>query len=210
MMKLTQLLNHSRTLLVALALVSLPAWAQTGTPTTTPPGFFHNLKFRNLGPAIAGGRVTSVVGIPGNPKIYYVGAAGGGVWKSVDGGLHWKAIFTHADTSSISNIALAPSNPNLVWVATGEANIRNDVLDGGGLYLSTDAGKTWKLMGFKDAGQIAKVVVDPQNSDTVWVAVLGHAWGPNPERGVFKTIDGGKTWKKVLFVNDHTGAIDLT
>ncbi|MDE2461611.1 MAG: hypothetical protein KGL98_10230, partial [Gammaproteobacteria bacterium] len=197
--------------LALLMLAALPAYSQTGTNAKTVPADpFHNLEFRNLGPAVAGGRVTSVVGIPGNPRIYYVGAAGGGVWKTTDGGLHWQAIFTKQATASISNIALAPSNPNLVWVATGEVNIRNDVLDGAGLYLSTDAGKTWKLMGFKDAGQIAKVVVDPHNSDTVWVAVLGHAWGPNPERGVFKSTDGGQTWKKVLFVNDHTGAIDLT
>ncbi|MGB9430299.1 MAG: glycosyl hydrolase, partial [Gammaproteobacteria bacterium] len=196
--------------LTLLALTTAPVCAATQTAKPATPDVFHNLKFRNLGPAIAGGRVTATVGVPGNPNIYYVGAAGGGVWKTVDGGLHWTAIFTKQDTSSISNIALAPSNPNLVWVATGEVNIRNDVLDGAGLYLSTDAGKTWKLMGFKDAGQISKIVVDPQDSNTLWVAVLGHAWGANPERGVFKSMDGGKTWNKVLFVNDHTGAIDLT
>ncbi|MGH8414068.1 MAG: VPS10 domain-containing protein [Gammaproteobacteria bacterium] len=209
-MKSTCLLPESIIFLALFVLASSPIFAKAPEAKATTPDVFHNLKFRNLGPAVSGGRVTATVGIPGNPKIYYVGAAGGGVWKTVDGGLHWKAIFTKADTSSIGAIALAPSNSNLVWVGTGEVNIRNDVLDGGGLYLSPDAGKTWKLMGFKDAGQIAKIVVDPQDANTVWVAVLGHAWGPNPERGVFKTSDGGKTWKKVLFVNDHTGAIDLT
>ncbi|MDE2235214.1 MAG: hypothetical protein KGL13_06505 [Gammaproteobacteria bacterium] len=194
----------------ALTMYMLPALAGNVAASSTSQKIFQNIKFRNLGPAIAGGRVTSVVGIPGNPKIYYAGAAGGGVWKSTDGGHHWKAIFSRQPTASIGTIDLAPSNPNLVWVGTGEVNIRNDVVNGAGLYLSTDAGKTWKLMGFKDAGQIAKVVVDPHNSNIVWVAVFGHVWGPNPERGVFKTTDGGKTWKRVLFINDHTGAIDLT
>lgn len=170
---------------------------------------FHNLKFRDLGPAVAGGRVTSVVGIPGNPDVYYVGTAGGGVFKTTDGGQHWEAIFTHQGSASIGSIALAPGNPNLVWVGTGEMNIRNDVLDGAGLYLSTDAGKTWKLMGFKHAGQIGKILVDPHDPDTVFVSVFGHVWGPNSERGIYKTTDGGKSWKKVLYVNDHTGAIDL-
>ncbi len=180
----------------------------TAAPARADP--FHNLAFRNLGPSIMGGRVSSVVGIPGNPKVYYVGAASGGVWKSTDGGYQWKAIFTHEPTASISDVVLDPSNPNIVWVATGEVNIRNDVLSGAGLYRSKDAGKTWTLMGFKNAGNISKVVVDPHDSNIVWVAVLGHVWGPNAERGVFKTTDGGKTWKKVLFINNHTGAIDLT
>ena len=197
-------------LLAVLTCVGLPALAQAAATPAKTTDAFASLQFRNLGPAEAGGRVASVVGIPGNPKIYYMGAAGGGVWKSTDGGYHWQAIFSKQPTSSISDVVLDPSNPGIVWVATGEVNIRNDVLDGAGLYRSTDAGNTWQLMGFKDAGNISKVVVDPHNSNIVWVAVLGHVWGTNPERGVFKTTDGGKTWKKVLFVNDHTGAIDLT
>jgi len=208
-MKTTRILGGLIAMFAVLAMTSLPAFAGNAAAASTTHDVFHNLKFRNLGPAIAGGRVTSTVGIPGNPNIYYVGAAGGGVFKTTDGGLHWKAIFKHAGSASIGSIALAPSNPNLVWVGTGEMNIRNDVLDGAGLYLSSDAGKSWKLMGFKDAGQIGKIMVDPQDANTVFVSVFGHVWGPNPERGIFKTSDGGKTWKKVLFVNDHTGAIDL-
>ena len=208
-MKTTRILPGLIALFAVLALTSSPVFAGNAGAVSATHDVFHNLKFRNLGPAIAGGRVTSAVGIPDNPNIYYVGAAGGGVFKTTDGGLHWKAIFQHAGSASIGSIALAPSNPNLVWVGTGEMNIRNDVLDGAGLYLSTDAGKTWKLMGFKDAGQIGKIIVDPQDANTVFVSVFGHVWGPNPERGIFKTTDGGKTWKKVLFVNDHTGAIDL-
>src|SRR5438270_4427653 len=154
----------------------------------------ENLKFRNLGPAAGGGRVAAVVGIPNEPNIYYIGAAGGGVFKTMDGGLSWKPIFEKEAVASVGAIALAPSNPNLVWVGTGESNIRNDVATGKGVYLSTDAGSTWKFMGLNDAGQIANIVIDPHNSNIVLVGVLGHAWGPNPDRGVFRTTAGGKSW----------------
>src|ERR1700674_4497148 len=166
----------------------------------------ENMKFRNLGPAVGGGRVTSVVGIPGKPGIYYAGAAGGGVWLTQDGGLSWKAIFEKESTASIGAIALAPSNPNLVWVGTGEKNIRNDVVTGKGVYFSPDAGATWKFMGLRDAGQISNIVIDPRDPNTVFVAVQGHAWGPNADRGVFRTTDGGANWKKVLFVDEETGS----
>ncbi|MCL5028832.1 MAG: hypothetical protein M1480_07405 [Bacteroidetes bacterium] len=169
---------------------------------------FADLKFRNIGPAVAGGRVSSVVGIPGKPNIYYVGAAGGGIFKTTDEGSSWKAIFEKYP-SSIGAIALAPSNPNLVWVGTGEANIRNDVLDGHGVYYSPDGGTTWNFMGLKDVGQISKIIIDPENPQIVFVAAIGHAWAPNEDRGLFKTSDGGKTWKKVLFVNDSTGVSDV-
>jgi len=185
------------------------AFAATTTASPAPHGPFAQLKTRDLGPALAGGRVSAVAGIPGNPLVYYVGAAAGGVWKTVDGGQHWKPIFEHEASASIGAIALSRSNPNLVWVGTGESNIRNDIVDGAGVYLSTDAGKTFKRMGLADAGQIGKIVVDPQNPDHVLVAALGHAWGPNAQRGVFETTDGGKTWHKTLFVDNSTGAIDL-
>ena len=168
-----------------------------------------NLEFRNLGPSVGGGRVSTVVGIPGNPNVYYVGAAAGGVFKTEDGGLTWKAIFEHESTASIGAIALAPSNPNLIWVGTGESKIRNDIVDGRGVYLSSDAGHSWKFMGLGDVGQIARVIVDPVNPDVVFVGATGHAWAPNPDRGVFRTTDGGKTWKKVLFVSDSTGVADM-
>ena len=208
--------SHRRRLL-SLAIVSvlaaLPAFAANAPASTAAKpadkGPFDQLHFRDLGPAIAGGRVTAVAGIPGQPLIYYVGAAAGGVWKTSDGGEHFKPIFNHEATASIGALALAPSNPNLVWVGTGESNIRNDIMDGAGVYLSTDAGKNFKRMGLKDAGQIGQIVVDPQNPDHVLVAALGHAWGPNAERGVFETTDGGKSWHKTLFVDNQTGAIDL-
>ncbi len=169
----------------------------------------ENMKFRNLGPAVGGGRITSVVGIPSKPGIYYAGAAGGGVFMTQDGGLSWKAIFEKESTASIGAIALAPSNPNLVWVGTGEKNIRNDVVTGKGVYFSPDAGTTWKFMGLRDAGQISNIVIDPHDPNTVFVAVQGHAWGPNADRGVFRTTDGGASWKKVLFVDEETGASSL-
>ncbi len=169
----------------------------------------ENMHFRNLGPAVGGGRVTAVAGIPGKANIYYAGAAGGGVFLTQDGGLSWKPIFEKQSTASIGAIALAPSNPNLVWVGTGESNLRNDVIDGRGVFFSPDAGTTWNFMGLKDAGQISNIVIDPRDPNVVFVGVLGHAWGPNPERGVFRTTDGGKNWQKVLFVDDTTGVSSL-
>ncbi len=198
------------TLIGSLLAVSAPAQAPAGNAGEADEhDVLHNLHFRNLGPAIAGGRVTSVVGVPGDPKIYYVGGAAGGVYKTVNGGITWKAVFEHEATASIGSIALAPSNPNFVWVGTGEANIRNDVMDGAGVYFSSDAGESWKFVGLKDAGQISRVIVDPKNPETVFVGALGHVWGPNAERGVFRTSDAGKTWKKVLYVDDLTGVADL-
>ncbi len=169
----------------------------------------NNLKFRNLGPSVGGGRVTATVGVPGDRNVYYVGAAAGGVWKTSDGGDSWDAVFKDQPTASIGAIALAPSNPNVVWVGTGEGNPRNDVVDGNGVFMSPDAGKKWQFMGLGDVGQIARIVIDPADPAIVLVAALGHVWAPNPERGVFRTADGGKTWQKVLFVNDTTSAADL-
>src|SRR5205085_1498718 len=169
----------------------------------------EGLKFRNLGPAAGGGRVTAVVGVPGQPNVYYVGAAAGGVFRTNDGGLSWKPIFEKEAVASIGAIAVAPSNPNVVWVGTGEANIRNDISGGRGVYVSTDGGGTWRFAGLKDAGQISSIVVDPANPNAVFVGAIGRAWGPNPERGVFRTTDGGKTWQKVLYVNETTGASSL-
>lgn len=170
------------------------------------------MQFRELGPAQGGGRVCCVVGVPGQPNIYYVGAGGGGVWKTTNGGFSWTPIFEHESTESIGALALAPSNPNLVWVGTGESNVRNDVIDGHGLYFSPDAGATFREIApatFHHAGQIAKIVINPHDPNDVLVAVLGHAFGPNPDRGVYRSTDGGATWAKTLFVNETTGAIDL-
>jgi photosystem II stability/assembly factor-like uncharacterized protein len=190
---------------------SVAANSKSSVPaaTTHTPDILENMKFRNLGPAAGGGRVAAVAGVPGNANVYYVGAAAGGVWKTVDGGVTWKAVFEKQPTASIGAIAVVPSNPNLVWVGTGEANPRNDVVTGKGVFFSPDAGASWRFMGLENAGQISQVVVHPTNPDIVYVGVLGHVWGPNADRGVFRTMDGGKTWQKVLYVDDKTGVSDL-
>lgn len=210
---MTVLCSMKKVFILFLALiVCLPivlAQSSTAAAESKTPDLFENWKFRNLGPAAGGGRVAAVAGIPGNPNVYYVGAAAGGVWKTTDAGLTWKAVFEKQPTASIGAIALAPSNPNLVWVGTGESNPRNDVVTGKGVYLSPDGGASWKFMGLESAGQISQVIVHPTNPDIVYVGVLGHVWGPNPERGVFRTTDGGKTWQKVLYVGDTTGVSDL-
>jgi photosystem II stability/assembly factor-like uncharacterized protein len=171
-------------------------------------GLQRGFKFRNLGPAAGGGRITAIAGIPGDPNVIYVGSASGGVWKTVDGGVTFKPIFEKYPPS-IGAIAIAPSNPNLVWVGTGEANPRNNVIDGHGVYFSPDGGASWRSMGLTDAGQISRILIDPGEPDTVFVAALGSVWKPNTDRGVFRTTDGGTTWKKVLFVDAETGASDL-
>ncbi len=153
--------------------------------------------------------MSSVVGVPGKPNVYWVGAAGGGVWKTTNGGDSWTDVFKNEPTSSIGAVALAPSNPNLVWVGTGEGNPRNDVTDGHGIWFSPDGGASWQFKGLAQAGQIPSVKVDPSDPDHVVVAALGNLWVPNPERGVYETWDGGKTWTKSLFVNDTTGAADI-
>lgn len=168
---------------------------------------FANLHLRNLGPSVSGGRVTTVTGIPGKPGIYYVGAAGGGLWKTTDDGMSWDAVFTKA--ASIGAVALAPSNTNDVWVGTGESNPRNDTLNGHGIYYSPDGGRTWQFKGLADAGQISRIIVNPSNPDIVYVAVLGTVWKPGKTRGVYMTTDGGEHWNKVLYVNDTTGASDI-
>src|SRR2546423_10637039 len=164
----------------------------------------NNVKFRNLGPSVGGGSVAAVVGVPGDRGTYYVGAAAGGVWKTMDGGDSWEAVFKDQPTASIGAVALAPSNPNIVWVGTGEGNPRNDVVDGRGVFMSPDAGKSWQFMGLGDVGQITRIVIDPADPDVVFVAALGHVWAPDPERRVFRPAGGGHTWRQVLVPHDNT------
>ncbi|HYK21408.1 MAG TPA: hypothetical protein VEV42_11785, partial [Pyrinomonadaceae bacterium] len=188
--------------LFAIFLATLPAAAQEANKDV-----LGALRFRTIGPV--GNRVTSVVSIPGQPNIYYVGAASGGIWKTIDGGVHWEPVFDSQPVSSIGALAIAPSNPNIVWAGTGEPWIRSHISVGQGVYKSTDAGKTWTLMGLEKSGRISRIVIDPKNPDVVLVGALGHAYGPQQERGVFRTTDGGKTWERVLFTDENSGCAHL-
>jgi len=192
--------------LLSLGLVLLGVGAASAAGEATKP-WYGNLEYRLLGPAI-GGRVARVAGVPGDPLTWYAATAQGGVWKSEDGGFAWKPIFDEQPTNSIGSIAVAPSDPNVVYVGGGEANIRGNVANGDGIYRSTDAGKSWTQV-WREKGQIGTIVVHPGNSDIVYAAVLGHAFGPNPERGVYRTEDGGVSWKRVLEVDELTGASDV-
>ena len=168
----------------------------------------EGLQYRSIGP-YRGGRSLTAAGIPGDPNTWYFGSTGGGIWKSTDAALTWKPIFDHEKSSSIGSLAIAPSDPNTLYVGTGEACIRGNLAQGDGIYKSVDAGKSWKNIGLKDSRAIGKIIIHPTNPDIVFVAALGHPYGPNVERGLFRTTDGGKSWQKVLFVDDKTGAVDV-
>ncbi|MCB0485831.1 MAG: hypothetical protein KDC47_06520 [Flavobacteriaceae bacterium] len=167
------------------------------------------IKPRAIGPAGMSGRITAIDVVNDQPDVIYVGAASGGVWKSESGGIDWQPIFDEQGVASIGAIAIQQSNPDVIWVGTGEGNPRNSLNGGYGIYKSLDAGKTWKLMGLEKTRNIHRIIVDRDNPDVVYVAAIGSPWGEHPERGVFKTTDGGKTWSKILFVNEKTGAADL-
>ena len=183
-----------------------PVAAQRATPAIDPERYAA-LPYRHVGPE--GNRVSAVAGVPGDPLTYYAGAASGGLFKSTDGGVRWNPIFDGEPVSSIGAIAIAPSDPNVVWVGTGEPFIRSNISVGWGMWRSTDAGKTWKRAGLERTGRIARIAIHPSNPDVALVAALGHAYGPQPERGVYRTTDGGATWERVLFVSDSAGAVDL-
>ncbi|HTS08868.1 MAG TPA: glycosyl hydrolase [Candidatus Eisenbacteria bacterium] len=169
---------------------------------------FKGMKYRLIGP-FRGGRSLTAAGIPGDPTTYYFGATGGGVWKSTDGAMTWSSVFDKEGTSAIGSIAVANSNHNIVYVGTGEACIRGNISHGDGVYKTLDGGKNWKNVGLKDSRAIGKVIVNPTNPDIVFVAALGHPYGPNIERGIFRTTDGGKTWDKVLYKDENTGGVDV-
>jgi photosystem II stability/assembly factor-like uncharacterized protein len=172
------------------------------------PSMYQDLRWRMVGP-FRGGRALSAVGVPGNSHLFYFGSVGGGVWRSTDAGTSWQPIFDGQPIASIGAIAVAPSDPNVIYVGSGEADMRSDISYGNGIYKSVDAGKTWEHIGLLDSHQIGRILVDPHDSNLVYVAALGHAYAANAERGVFRTADGGKTWVSVLHPNDDTGAIDL-
>jgi photosystem II stability/assembly factor-like uncharacterized protein len=168
---------------------------------------YQKLRYRYVGPE--GNRITSIAGVPGDPDVYYAGAASGGIFKSTDGGVHWTSIFDDQPVSSVGAIAVAPSDANVVYAGTGEAFIRSHVSTGWGVFKSTDAGRSWSRAGLENTGRIARVVVHPTNPDVVFVAAMGHSYGPQQERGVYRSTDGGAHWDRVLFTSDSAGASDV-
>src|SRR5262245_17479397 len=180
-----------------------------GSSSRPGPESYGQLRWRYIGPE--GNRFSAVAGVPDDPLVYYAGSASGGIAKTTDGGVHWQDdLFDDQVVQSIGSLAVAPSDPNIVWAGTGEAWIRSHISVGEGIFKSTDAGKTWTRMGLEKTGRIGRVIIDPANSDVVLACALGHAYGPQPERGIFRTTDGGKNWTRVLFVDENTGCSDIT
>jgi len=182
--------------------------ARSSQAQTLDAKLWSGMKWRNIGP-FRGGRVEAVTGIPGDPDVYYFGAVAGGVWKTEDAGNSWEPLFQHESVSSIGALAIDPSDHNVIYAGTGEPCLRGNISHGDGIYKSVDGGKTWARIGLEDSRHISKILIDPKNPDTILVAAIGHAYGPNPERGVFRSADAGKTWQKVLYKDDKTGAVDL-
>ncbi|HET9030069.1 MAG TPA: hypothetical protein VFN49_07830 [Candidatus Aquilonibacter sp.] len=195
----------------ALVAAASPSASPSATPSPVPTAkpVYQDMKWREIGPALPGGRASVVAGTAKDPNLYYAGAAGGGVWKTTDRGQTWQAVFEKEPVASIGYIAIDPNNEQTVWVGTGEGNPRNDVIPGGGVYESTDGGKSWKKMGLEKTRSITRLIIDPRNSNHIVVAALGDVFAPSADRGVYVTNDGGKSWKKTLYLSDRSGASDL-
>jgi photosystem II stability/assembly factor-like uncharacterized protein len=196
-------------LLLILLLASTSAVSAAQRAAMSADGLFDRLLFRNIGPAIMGGRIDDLAVLERNPSTFFAGAASGGLWRTVNNGTTWEAVFDNEAAASIGAVAITSASPSLVWVGTGEANNRQSSTWGAGVFKSTDGGRTWKNMGLTESKHVARIVIDPVDHDVVYVAAAGHLWGPNPERGVYKTSDGGLTWTRSLFVDDNSGATDL-
>ncbi|MEQ8423831.1 MAG: glycosyl hydrolase, partial [Cyclobacteriaceae bacterium] len=188
---------------VGLCLCAMQVSAQSYDPS-----LFKEMKYRFIGPE--GNRAIAITGEPGNPMVNYIGAASGGIFKTEDGGVTWNPIFDDQDVSSIGSLAIAPTRPSEVWAGTGETFvIRPAHSIGNGIYFSNDAGKTWANKGLEKTARIGRIVVNPKDENIVFAAALGHTYGPQQDRGVYRTKDKGKTWQRVLFVDENTGAVDL-
>lgn len=191
-----------------LLLVGVSA-AQKSADRGVDPSVFQGLHWRSIGPAVFGGRVVDVEGIPGNPSIFYVAHSSAGLFRTTNGGITLESVFNDGNTLSIGAIAVSPDNPNVVYVGTGEGTVRNSASFGDGIYKTMDGGKTWKHLGLLDSERFSRMAINPLHPEIVFAAAMGHEWGPNKERGLYRSIDGGATWKQVLFVNETTGASDV-
>src|SRR5690242_5995687 len=201
--------SFPRTLAVLLLVLGFPLFsAVAARAQSVDPSLYAGLRWRCIGP-FRGGRALAAAGVPGEAETFYFGAVGGGVWKTTDAGRVWKPVFDGQAIGSIGALAVAPSNPGVIYVGTGEADMRSDISFGDGVYKTTDGGKNWRNVGLRESRHIGRILVDPHNPDIVLVAVLGRAYGPNPERGVFRSTDGGQSWQKILYKDENTGAIDL-
>src|SRR6185437_14336703 len=201
---------HPQVALLAAALLASPAISRLAAQQPVPVAEeFEHLHFRSIGPAIMSGRISDLAVYEANPAIFYVGSAHGGVWKTTNAGTSFEPQFQDQGLISIGDVTVSQSNPDLVWVGTGESNNRQSTGWGDGVYKSTDGGKTYVNMGLRTSRYVNRIVIDPRNNDVVFVAATGSLWGPGGERGIFKTVDGGRTWKQTLKVDDDTGANDL-
>jgi photosystem II stability/assembly factor-like uncharacterized protein len=193
-------LAHSITGAILLLLALAGPGLSPARADAEPESPFDHLAWRNVGPVNMSGRVADVEGVPGDPRIVWVGSASGGVWKSTDGGLTFDPVMDDQPVASIGDLGVAPSNPNVVYVGSGEANVRNSVSSGNGVYKTTDGGQSWRHVGLVGTRHISRVLVHPDDPETVFVGALGSIYGPSDQRGVFRSTDGGDTWEKVLFL----------
>src|SRR5512137_323401 len=205
-------MNRSRWFQAAALVLVAPLLPAQERRAETPPGFdpalFRELRWRPIGP-FRGGRTKAATGVPGKPGLFYIGVVNGGVWRTTDYGRTWTPIFDDQPTGSIGALAVAPSNPDVIYVGSGEGMQRPDLSTGDGIYKSVDGGKTWKHLGLRDGQQIPQIVVDPRDEKRLFVAVLGHPYGPSEERGVYRSTDGGESFQKVLYLDENTGAADV-
>ena len=200
---------HLITRLIALGLFACLSLAPSLAQAELEAGLLEGLSARTLGPAAVSGRITAIDAVADNPNHIVIGAATGGVWISQNGGLTWTPVFDEQPVASIGAVAINQGNPDIIWVGTGEGNVRNSTSIGGGMFKSVDGGKTWQQTGLEKTERINRIALHPENPDIVYAAALGTLWGENEDRGIFKTTDGGKTWRKILYVNQKTGGTDV-